>query len=162
MHQKNSNMTRFLSFTFLLLAFGLMNGCIPDPISDEEQLATDVKKIEGYLSDNNLVAESTASGLHYIIEEEGTGGHPTIDNEVTVHYKGYLLNGNVFDETSASPATFLLGGLIDGWKEGIPLLQKGGKGKFFLPSKLGYGRSGSGSSVPANSVLIFEIELVDF
>lgn len=152
-------MSRFFSFS--LLALALATGCIPDPISSEEQLVKDTKKIQDYLTDNNLVAQSTASGLHYIIEEPGTGGNPNLNSEVTVKYKGYLLNGNVFDETGDTPVTFPLGNLILGWQEGIPKLKKGGKGKFLLPSVLGYGRSGSGS-IPGNSVIIFEIELVNF
>ncbi len=154
-------MNKLLSFSILLLAMSLVAGCIPDPISSEEQLVKDIKKIEDYLADNNLVAESTESGLHYIIEEEGSGGHPNLNSEVTVNYKGYLLDGSVFDQTNTSPVTFPLSSLIAGWQEGIPLLQKSGKGKFFLPSGLGYGRQATGS-IPANSVLIFEIELVDF
>lgn len=154
-------MIKFFSFSILLLALALSSGCIPDPISPQEQLIKDTKKIEGYLADNNLVAESTASGLHYIIEEPGTGGHPDINSTVTVKYKGYLLDGNVFDDSGNDTVTFPLNNLILGWQEGIPLLQKGGKGKFFIPSALGYGRNGSGS-IPGNSVLIFEIELVNF
>ncbi len=79
-----------------------------------------------------------------------------------VKYKGYLTDGTVFDQTTGSlSATFSLSGLIEGWQEGIPLLKKGGKGTFFLPSALGYGPSGAGS-IPPNTVLIFEIELLDF
>ena len=154
-------MNKLLSFSILVLAMGLVPSCIPDPISAEEQLAKDINKIEDYLADNSLVAESTESGLHYIIEEEGSGGHPNLNSEVTVNHKGYLLDGSVFDQTTTCPVTSPLGDLIVGWQEGIPLLQKGGKGKFFLPSSLGYGRQASGG-IPANSVLIFEIELVDF
>ncbi len=154
-------MSKFLSYATLFFGLAFIVGCIPDPISAEEQLGMDTKKIKAYLADNNLVAESTASGLHYIIEEEGTGGHPNLNSEVTVNYKGYLLNGKVFDQTNTTPVTFPLKNLILGWQQGIPLLQKGGKGKFFLPSGLGYGRQATGS-IPANSVLIFEIELVNF
>ena len=79
-----------------------------------------------------------------------------------MRYKGYLPDGTVFDQTPGTEtATFPLAGLIRGWQEGIPLLKKGGKGTFFLPSVLGYGSSGSGSIGP-NEVLIFEIELVNF
>lgn len=153
-------MNRLLSLLALILA--MSTGCIPDPISPEDQLKTDIKKIEEYLTDNGLSATSTESGLHYIIDEAGTGSNPSIDDDVTVHYKGYLLNGNVFDETGANPVTFALKNLILGWQEGIPLLKKGGKGTFFLPSYLGYGTSSPSSEIPSNSVLIFEIELVDF
>jgi FKBP-type peptidyl-prolyl cis-trans isomerase FkpA len=123
---------------------------------------SDMEKIEGYLADNNLTATSTPSGLYYIITKEGTGGHPNLSSSVTVKYKGYRLNGEVFDETTGNnTATFPLTNLILGWQEGIPLLKKGGKGTFFCPSDLAYGSQRVGD-IPANSVLIFEIELVDF
>ncbi|MCC6724846.1 MAG: FKBP-type peptidyl-prolyl cis-trans isomerase [Saprospiraceae bacterium] len=138
-----------------------MTGCIPDPISQEEQLAKDIKKIEDYLKDNNLTAESTASGLHYIIEEPGTGGHPTLDDDVTVNYKGYLLDGSVFDQTSGTPITFGLSGVILGWQEGIPLFQKGGKGTLLIPSGLAYGANPP-SGIPSRAVLAFDVELVNF
>ncbi len=155
-------MNKFYLFSMLLLVFGGFASCIPDPISDEEILKQDIQEIEDYLKENSLTAQSTASGLHYIIEEEGTGGHPTATSNVTVKYKGYLLDGTVFDETEgSSTATFKLNGLIEGWQEGIPLLQKGGKGKLFLPSAIAYGRSGSGA-IPGNTPIAFDIELVDF
>ena len=123
---------------------------------------SDMEKIEGYLADNNLTATSTPSGLYYIITQEGSGGHPNLQSTVTVKYKGYRLNGMVFDETTGNnTATFPLKNLILGWQEGIPLLKKGGKGTFFVPSNLGYGAQSVGD-IPANSVLIFDIELVDF
>lgn len=123
---------------------------------------SDMEKIEDYLAKNNLVAQSTASGLYYIITQEGTGDHPTLQSTVKVRYKGYRLNGDVFDQTSGtSTATFPLTQLILGWQEGIPLLKKGGKGTFFCPSDLAYGSQQVGD-IPPNSVLIFEIELVDF
>jgi FKBP-type peptidyl-prolyl cis-trans isomerase FkpA len=123
---------------------------------------SDMVKIEKYLADNNLTATSTASGLYYIITKEGTGGHPNLQSTVTVKYKGYLRNGEVFDETLGNEtATFALNRVIQGWQEGIPLLKKGGKGTFFIPSDLGYGSQKAGS-IPANSVLIFEVELVSF
>jgi len=144
-------MIRFISTSIFFIAFVLMTGCIPDPISAEDQLKTDIKKIEAYLDENGLVAQSTASGLHYIIEEPGTGGHPTLDDQVTVNYKGYLLDGNVFDQTSGTPISF----------EGIPLFQKGGKGKLFIPSGLGYGANPP-SGIPSRAVLAFDVDLVDF
>jgi FKBP-type peptidyl-prolyl cis-trans isomerase FkpA len=136
-------------------------GCKKDN-TDAQQLATDTTAIEKYLSDHNLTAQKSASGLYYIISTPGTGGHPTSQSTVTVNYKGYLLDGSVFDQTTpGQPRTFGLDGLIQGWQEAIPMLQKGGKGTFFLPSYLGYGPSGKGS-IPGNTVLIFDITLVTF
>ena len=93
----------------------------------EEQLAVDKAAIEKYLSDNNLTAEVTPEGIYYIIEEPGTGGNPDAFSSVIVNYKGYYLNGEVFDETPGSPITFRLTSVIAGWTLGIPLFQKGGK-----------------------------------
>lgn len=146
-----------------VLAFcGLFLFSCDKTLSPEEQLQADIEKIKQYLTDNNLAAQSTASGLHFIITNEGSGGHPNLQSTVKVKYKGYLLDGMVFDQTTGNQTrSFALAGLIKGWQEGIPLLKQGGKGTFFLPSALGYGPEGSGP-VPPNSVLIFEIELVDF
>lgn len=147
----------------LILSFGLFLfvSCKKE-LSPEEQLQNDLDLIKKYLTDNNLTASSTNSGLHYIITKEGTGANPDANSTVTVKYKGYLLDGTVFDETSGtSTATFPLSNLIQGWQEGIPLLKKDGKGTFLIPSYLGYGSAPVGT-IPANSVLIFEIELVKF
>jgi FKBP-type peptidyl-prolyl cis-trans isomerase len=147
---------------FLLLLFSMTLFSCNKDLSAAEQLEQDIEKIKKYLSDNNLTATATLSGLHYIITTPGTGGSPNLQSNVTVKYKGTLLDGTIFDQTTGSQtATFPLANLIPGWQEGIPLLQKGGKGAFLLPSALGYGPNPVGP-IPANSVLIFEIELVDF
>ncbi len=132
--------------------------------SDDEgdQHATDLRLIEDYLADNALTAESTNSGLHYIITREGTGDHPTLQDEVTVGYRGYLLDGTVFDQTTGGQTiTWPLSGFIPGWQEGIPKLKAGGEGTFFIPSRLGYGAQPQ-PGIPANSVLIFDVQLVSF
>lgn len=148
--------------SFAALAALAFFSCKDDTLSPEEQLQEDIRIIRQYLTDNNLTADSTASGLHYIITQVGFGDHPDQQDSVTVKYKGYLLDGSVFDQTDdGETAKFALSGLITGWQEGIPLLKKGGKGTFFLPSALGYGIYGSGP-IPPNTVLIFDIELVDF
>lgn len=115
-----------------------------------------------YLIANNLTADTTDSGLQYVINELGTGGHPTINSTVTVGYKGYFLNGTVFDESAPNmPATFALAAVIAGWQEGIPLFQKGGSGLLLIPSSLAYGSTGQ-NSIPPNTPLIFEVELIGF
>ena len=138
--------------------------CLSDSTLTSKVSCLDQIKIQQYLTENNLTAEVTASGLHYIIEEPGVGNaYPVLTDLVEVFYKGYLLTGSVFDQTSTDPAVFQLSGVIDGWKEGIRLFKKGGKGKLFIPSDLAYGASPpSGSGIPANGVLVFDIELKDF
>lgn len=123
---------------------------------------TEREKMDKYIADHNLKGEYTPSGLYVVIDSLGTGGHPNINSKVKVEYTGYLLNGSVFDGTKpGKPIEFYLNQVIDGWQEGIPKFQKGGKGKLIIPSQLGYG-SYSQSGIPANSVLVFDIYLVDW
>jgi FKBP-type peptidyl-prolyl cis-trans isomerase FkpA len=121
----------------------------------------DDQLIQGYLFADNLYATKDASGLYYIMTVEGTGVSPTLTSAVEVKYTGYLLDGTVFDQT-ASGKTFSspLAGLIKGWQIGIPLMKKGGKITLIIPSALGYGSQATGP-IPANSVIAFDIELID-
>lgn len=124
------------------------------------QAESDEQTIKNYISDNKLSAKSTSSGLHFVIEVEGSGINPTISSNVTVSYRGTLTNGTEFDKSPAGGSTFLLSNTIKGWQEGIPLFKKGGKGKLLIPSGLAYGSQSVGK-IPSNSVLIFDIELMD-
>jgi FKBP-type peptidyl-prolyl cis-trans isomerase FkpA len=129
---------------------------------DKSQSEIDEEVIVNYLKEHNLEATHHSSGVYYIISEEGTGGNPTYNSIVTVKYKGYLTDGSVFDQTTGDETfTYSLNQLIKGWIIGIPLLQRGGIGTLFIPSELGYG-SNDLQGIPPNSVLIFEIELIDF
>ena len=121
------------------------------------------QEIEDYIQENSLNALSTASGLYYVIEEPGSDDKPSLTDQVTVHYEGYLTNGQVFDSSYARnmPSTFPLNGVIEGWQEGIPLFGKNGKGILLIPSKLGYGAFPP-PGIPANAVLIFNVEVIDF
>lgn len=137
--------------------------CDKDDFNPSEQRSIDSQIIQQYLIDNNLTADSTASGLHYIITNPGNGvSNPTLSSRVQVKYKGYFTDGTVFDQTQPGQSiSFQLAGVIPGWQEGIPLFSKGGVGVLLLPSYLAYGRAGQ-SSIPPNTVLIFDIELIDF
>jgi FKBP-type peptidyl-prolyl cis-trans isomerase FkpA len=147
---------RYLSIILLL---GIFFGACK---KDKPQSEIDEQVITNYLKANNLTATRDASGLYYIISEPGSGGSPAISSTITVKYKGYLTDGYVFDQTAPGKTfSYQLNYLIKGWIIGIPLLQKGGKGTFFIPSGLGYGGQNQ-SGIPANSVLIFEIELISF
>lgn len=138
-----------------LLLFGALvfPGCKNTQQSQKEK---DVQAIKNYLKEHNLQAKSTESGLYYIIEKQGTGSFPKDSSIVTVNYTGKLLNGKVFDQ---GLETFPLKNLIDGWKEGLKLFKPGGKGTLFIPSALAYGDK-KVASIPPNSVLIFEVELI--
>ena len=109
-------------------------------------------------------AQTTDSGLKYIMLEEGKGASPVAGQNVSVHYAGYLLDGTKFDSSydRGEPITFPLGQgrVIKGWDEGIGLLKIGGKAKLIIPPDLAYGNRAVGP-IPANSILMFEVELVD-
>ena len=107
---------------------------------------------------------TTASGIQYKVITEGSGPHPKATSKVTVHYKGTLLNGDQFDSSydRGQPATFPLNGVIPGWTEGVQLMSKGAKYEFWIPSELAYGPQGSPPTIPPNSTLHFEVELLDF
>ena len=124
------------------------------------QSEKDAEIIQKYISDNGLNATYSGSGLYYVISKQGTGVNPTISSQVTVKYDGLLVNGDVFDTSPATGATFALANVIEGWQEGLTYFKKGGKGTLLIPSDLGYGSQKTGS-IPANSVLVFNIELLD-
>ena len=135
------------------------------------QKGIDAKTIDKYIADNSLQgkAQKTESGLAYVVQTPGTGSTPKQGDVVKVHYTGKLLDGKVFDssinnpQTQGQPIDFRVGVgmVIPGWEEGIMTMKKGEKRMLIIPSGLGYGGEGSGP-IPPNSVLLFDVELVDF
>lgn len=124
----------------------------------EQQAIKDDQIITEYLSKNNIDATKASSGLYYYIETKGNSNKPNQNSQVRVSYKGYLIDGKVFDESDSSGIVFYLNQVIEGWTEGICYFGEGGKGKLFIPSSLGYGSKSTGD-IPTNSVLIFDISL---
>ena len=104
---------------------------------------------------------TTSSGLQYEVLSEGKGEKPKASDIVKVHYTGTLIDGTKFDSSRDrnEPAEFPLDHVIPGWTEGVQLMTVGSKYKFYLPSKLAYGEQGAGT-IPPNSVLVFEVELL--
>lgn len=109
-----------------------------------------------------LGAEKTASGIDITMLKKGTGRQPTADNIVKVHYRGTLTNGSEFDSSykRGQPASFPLRQVIPCWTEGVQKIKVGGKAKLVCPANLAYGSQGR-PGIPANSTLIFEVELLD-
>ena len=135
-----------------VLAAILFVSCGEDQMSPESFLAENGKRED---------VTTTESGLQYEVLEEGDGPQPTRQDQVTVHYKGELLDGTVFDSSydRGQPATFPLNRVIPGWTEGLQLMRVGAKYKFYIPSELGYGARDMGT-IPPNSALIFQVELL--
>ncbi len=155
---------KIIIFSLLLLVTFSCKKTDPNP----DFSAIDKQIIEEYISVKKLTAQSTSSGLYYVITTPGESLHPTINSTVTAIYKGSLADGTVFEQTAAGkPATFSMSNVIAGWQEGIPLIGKGGKIKLLVPSALGYGgttkyNSSGAIAIPMNSVIIFDVELVSF
>lgn len=136
-----------------------------------KQKGIDEKIIADYVAKNKLQGvQKTASGLNYIDEVVGTGDSPGRGDNVKVHYAGKLLDGKEFDNSRSNPQSggkpidfqVGVGMVIPGWEEGIMSMKKGGKRKLIIPSGLAYGVDGSPGAIPPNSVLVFDVELVDF
>jgi len=107
--------------------------------------------------------ETTASGLQYQVLQAGTGAKPKASDTVSVNYKGALLDGTVFDDSSqhGGPAEIPLSQVVPGWQEGIALMPVGSKYRLWIPSQLGYGERGTpGGPIPPNATLVFEVELL--
>nr|NQU93421.1 FKBP-type peptidyl-prolyl cis-trans isomerase [Bacteroidota bacterium] len=125
---------------------------------DKEQ-----KLIDQYVSENSITAQPTQTGLYYIENEKGAGPKAEAGDKVKVWYTGKLLDGTVFDASSNRNQAFefTLGQhqVINGWDEGIAMMNQGGKATLLIPSILGYGERGSGKIIPPFSPLIFEVEL---
>jgi FKBP-type peptidyl-prolyl cis-trans isomerase len=173
---KKSSMKFSFPITARQLAFAALLGCsglLTTACSDDstqttpDNSAADEATIKAYLTANNITtAQRQPSGLYYVpVLTNPTGVQATAGKTVSVLYTGLLMNGSVFDASSRNgnePFPFVLGTgyVIAGWDQGIALMRKGEKGTLLIPSALGYGNRNMGT-IPPNSVLRFEVELVD-
>ena len=130
-----------------------------------EDAKANLEKGEAFLKENAAKegVKTTASGLQYVMKNEGTGKKPTKDDVVTVEYEGRLIDGTVFDsskQNGGQPVCFPVNQVIPGWQEAVQLLKEGGEATFFIPAKLAYGEQGAGDKIGPNSTLIFDVKLV--
>lgn len=130
----------------------------------QEEANANLAKSNEFLEKNKAAAgvTTTASGLQYSIVSEGKGAVPTDSDTVKVHYTGTLINGEKFDSSvdRGQPAEFPVKGVIPGWTEALKLMHVGSKAKLFIPPALAYGAQGR-PGIPANSALIFDVELIE-
>ncbi len=164
-------MKKLLFCMSLLFMLGSCNSFLENRLVEqmvdapETQAEKDKNLILQYAIDNKLNLESTASGIYFIIDKKGEGDRrPNKNSNITAHYTGSLLDGTVFDSSHdrGEPLKFKLAQVIKGWQQSIPMLKKNGKGTFIIPSELAYGERGAGELIPPNSVLVFDIELLNF
>jgi len=163
-------MKKHLNLLWLLLPILIITSCKNNPYKDQvhdnpsDQAQIDQNAIIDYLVKNGINnAQRTEDGLYYTIETEGTGENPTAASEVEIHYRGTRLDGHQFDSSydRGQPYQTSLSRVVPGWTKGVPLFKEGGKGKLFIPSGLAYGAKAAGKDIPANTPLVFEIELLN-
>lgn len=131
-------------------------------IDSIQQAATEEQIIQQFIKENKTDAVQKHEDVYYKIITQGSGKKVNVTDTVTVHYKGYLFSdGTVFDQTREKPATFPLNRLIKGWQIGVPLLNAGGKIKIVIPSGLAYSIRTRSPKIPPNSILVFEVEVLE-
>ena len=146
-----------LSYLVAILFAIFFVSCGPSRMEIFEE---DKASIINYLEENNLIddAQVTDSGIYYIILAEGNDVIPGLNDKVKCNYKGYLPDETIFDQGTG--VSFTLGGTIEGWRQGIPLIGEGGSIKLFIPSELAYGKDGSGPQIGANQEIFFDVDLI--
>jgi FKBP-type peptidyl-prolyl cis-trans isomerase FklB len=136
-------------------------------MEQKQKQAGEKNKTDGakFLEENKKKpgVKTTASGLEYKVEKEGTGAQPKATDMVTVNYRGTLIDGTEFDSSykRGQPATFPVNGVIKGWTEALQLMKVGSKYQLWIPSNLAYGERSVSPEIGPNATLIFEVELMD-
>jgi len=131
-------------------------------VDSAKQAAKDQQMIFTAVKNKEIDTTGSKDGVYYQIVKEGTGDYVSVNDTVTVFYKGSLLkDGSIFDQTKDKPATFPLKRLIKGWQVGMPMCKVGGKIRLFIPSGLAYTIRSRSKAIPPNSVLVFDIEVLN-
>ena len=140
----------------MMVALGMVSLSAPSLACSDETAGLD------YWNEIEQAAVQTESGLQYKVLHEGTGRKPSASSTVTVHYRGLLLDGSVFDSSygDEEPVKLSLHKVIKGWTEGIPLMPTGSTFLFLIPPDLAYGERGT-KGIPPNATLLFEVELYE-
>lgn len=139
---------------------------VQDKASAKSKVAGEknAKEAKEFLAKNAKKAgvKTTPSGLQYEVITAGDGATPKATDKVRTHYKGTLLNGEVFDSSydRGEPAEFPVNGVIKGWTEALQMMKVGSKWKLYVPPELGYGERGAGGAIGPNAALVFEVELL--
>ena len=159
------------SILTLTLALGLFAGCSQKESAPDATMKSDAPSAAKPLDGEAFLAANakkdgvttTASGLQYKVIKSGTGASPKASDQVKVHYTGTTIDGNVFDSSvqRGQPAVFPVGAVIPGWVEALQLMKVGDKWQLVIPARLAYGPQSPSPAIPPNSVLIFEVELLD-
>jgi len=145
----------FLTITLISCTEELTANETVDGVQSQVMFLEDNIKKEG--------VKVTESGLQYLVLNKGSGKiHPSATDRVKVHYHGTLIDGTVFDSSvdRGKPISFGLNQVIKGWTEGLQLMVVGDKTRFFIPSRLGYGKRGAGKAIGPDMTLIFDVELL--
>jgi len=151
------------SITFLVfpLIVAISTGCAKNKSCKPNPVANEVSQILAFAAEHSIIATAHSSGLYYEIISMGTGPKANASSKISITYTGKFMNWKTFDEQPApNVKAWALNGLIQGWKIGIPLINEGGHIKLIVPSSLAYGCEPY-YEIPGNSVLYFDIYLVD-
>ncbi len=153
-------MKKISSLVFLSLVLLVGFGCNKNSSCTPKTVASEVAAMQNFANTNGMTVLTHSSGMLYQIVNPGSGLTPTLTSRVSVRYTGKLMNGTIFDSNTGVPVQFLLNQVVAGWQLGLPLIKKGGTIRLIIPSSLAYGCNSTGP-IPGDSVLYFEIELVD-
>jgi FKBP-type peptidyl-prolyl cis-trans isomerase FkpA len=143
-----------------LLTATFFSACLKDKDCVAKTPQSEDAAMRDYAAANAMLVTQHSSGMYYQILNAGTGATVSSSSQVSVRYTGKLLNGTIFDQSTTPTALYPIGGYIPGWQLGLPLIREGGSIRLIIPSSLAYGCDANGP-IPANSILFFEIELVD-